>query len=88
MPGTAGTVCEPRIMTITSTTSTSSTASRADLLMLSAVLATCADCAAERVFLPVEDRGPQGEFCCTTCDAAVFLMPTTPHVLRRTRRAA
>ena len=64
------------------------TASRADLLMLSAVLATCADCATERVFVPVEDTAPEGEFCCTTCDAAVFMMPTTPHVLRRTHRAA
>jgi hypothetical protein len=67
---------------------TTTTAYRADLLMLSAVLATCADCAAERVFVPVEDAGPEGEFCCTTCDAAVFLMPTTPRALRRTRRAA
>ena len=64
------------------------TASRADLLMLRAVLATCADCAAERLFVPVEDTAPEGEFCCTTCDAAVFMMPTTPHVLRRTSRAA
>jgi hypothetical protein len=67
---------------------TTTTASRADLLMLSAVLATCADCAAERVFVPVEDTAPDGEFCCTSCDAAVFLLPTTPHVLRRTSRAA
>lgn len=67
---------------------TTTTASRADLLMLSAVLATCADCAAERLFVPVDDMAPEGEFCCTTCDAAVFLMPTTPHVLRRTSRAA
>jgi hypothetical protein len=67
---------------------TTTTASRADLLMLSAVLATCADCAAERVFVPVEDTAPHGEFCCTSCDAAVFLLPTTPHVLRRTSRAA
>ena len=67
---------------------TTTTASRADWLMLSAVLATCADCAAERVFVPVQDTTPEGEFCCTTCDAAVFLMPTTPHVLRRAGRAA
>ena len=67
---------------------TTTTASRADLLMLSAVLATCADCAAERVFVPVEDTALDGEFCCTSCDAAVFLLPTTPHVLRRTSRAA
>lgn len=67
---------------------TTTTASRADLLMLSAVLATCADCAAERVFVPVEDTAPEGEFCCTTCDAAVFLMPTAPHVLRQAPRAA
>ena len=44
-----------------------------DLLMLSGVAATCADCGDERVFVPVESGGP-GEFCCTSCDAAVFLL--------------
>jgi hypothetical protein len=62
---------------------TTTSASRADLLMLSAVLATCGDCAGERLFVPVDDAGPGGEFCCTACDAAVFLLTTTPRVLRR-----
>lgn len=44
-----------------------------DLLMLQAVSATCGDCAGERVFVPVEDGYP-GEFCCTSCDGAVFLL--------------
>ena len=67
---------------------TTTTASRADLLMLSAVLATCADCADERLFVPVDEAGPGGEFCCTSCDAAVFLLATTPRVLRRDRSVA
>jgi hypothetical protein len=41
-----------------------------ELLMLRGVWAHCADCASEMVFLPIAD----GEFCCTGCDAAVFLL--------------
>ena len=44
------------------------------LLMLSGVAATCADCGDERLFVPVDDDAPVGEYCCTTCDAAVFLV--------------
>jgi hypothetical protein len=62
-----------------------------DRLMLSGVVAFCADCAGERIFVPVEDgcassHGQRDgcEFCCTTCDAAVFLLEIlentgTPH---------
>lgn len=41
-----------------------------EVLMLRGVWAQCADCASEQVFLPIEN----GEFCCTGCDAAVFLL--------------
>jgi len=41
-----------------------------EVMMLRGVWAQCADCAREQVFLPIEN----GEFCCTGCDAAVFLM--------------
>ena len=41
-----------------------------ELLMLRGVWALCADCDSEQVFLPIET----GEFCCTGCDAAVFLL--------------
>ena len=41
-----------------------------ELLMLRGVWALCADCDGEQVFLPIET----GEFCCTGCDAAVFLL--------------
>ena len=41
-----------------------------ELLMLRGVWAQCADCGSEQVFLPIET----GEFCCTGCDAAVFLL--------------
>jgi ribosomal protein S27E len=41
-----------------------------ELLMLQGVWAQCADCGSEQVFLPIA----AGEFCCTGCDAAVFLL--------------
>ncbi|HEU5044427.1 MAG TPA: hypothetical protein VFT75_09870 [Nocardioidaceae bacterium] len=41
-----------------------------ELLMLQGVWAQCADCGSEQVFLPIA----AGEFCCTGCDAAVFLV--------------
>ncbi|HET6626218.1 MAG TPA: hypothetical protein VFG63_07495 [Nocardioidaceae bacterium] len=57
-----------------------------DILMLSGVVAHCADCSDERIFVPVEDGCDFDgcEFCCTTCDAAVFLLEVldntgTPH---------
>ena len=59
---------------------------RADLLMLSGVSATCTDCGGQRLMVPVDDTGTGAEFCCTTCDAAVWLPaladPVDP-VLRR-----
>jgi hypothetical protein len=48
--------------------------SRAHLLMLTAVTTTCGDCGAERIFMPVDESARTGEFCCTACDAAVFLL--------------
>jgi hypothetical protein len=53
-----------------------------DVLMLHAVTAACADCGDERVFLPVDASGAGG-FCCTTCDAAVFLVGVLDPVLHR-----
>jgi hypothetical protein len=44
---------------------------KAEMLMLNGVVAFCVDCADERVFVPVED---DHGFCCTSCDAAVFLL--------------
>jgi len=54
---------------------------QSQMLMLDGVVAICADCGDQRIFAPVEDAG---EFCCTTCDAAVFLLEVlentgTPH---------
>jgi len=43
------------------------------LLMLHGVTASCADCGGQRVFVPVDDPG-SGAYCCTSCDAAVFLV--------------
>ena len=61
---------------------------RADqLLMLTSVAATCADCGDERIFLPVDDA-PSGEFCCTSCDAAVFLLMGVGSAARADSRVA
>ena len=53
-----------------------------DVLMLSGVAAVCVDCGGERIFVPVDEAsfgdgpstgsGQPCEFCCTSCDAAVF----------------
>jgi hypothetical protein len=48
----------------------------ADLLMLRGVAVVCADCGDERVFVPVDEDATGAlsmEYCCTSCDAAVFL---------------
>jgi DNA-directed RNA polymerase subunit RPC12/RpoP len=48
----------------------------ADLLMLRGVAVVCADCGDERVFVPVDVDASGAlsmEYCCTSCDAAVFL---------------
>ncbi len=57
--------------------------------MLGGTVAACADCGDERLFVPVDEPDAAGEFCCTTCDAAVLLLalleaPSTS----RSRRAA
>ena len=44
-----------------------------NLLMVSGVVALCADCGDERLLVPADD-GPTGAYCCTSCDAAVFLV--------------
>ena len=63
---------------------------RADILMVSGVVAVCADCGGDRIFVPVEDGGDLGtcEFCCTTCDAAVFLLEVLDNTGAPHRRAA
>jgi hypothetical protein len=45
-----------------------------NLLMTSGVAATCADCGDERLFVPVDEDATAGAYCCTSCDAAVFLL--------------
>ena len=47
-----------------------------EILMLTGVTAFCADCGAQTVFVPVEDgcEVDACEYCCTACDAAVFLL--------------
>jgi hypothetical protein len=54
--------------------------------MLNGVVAFCAECGDEGLFMPVEGGcAIDGcEFCCTRCDAAVFLVEVldntgTPH---------
>jgi hypothetical protein len=57
-----------------------------DRLMLSGVKAVCTDCGDERILVPVDHFGTEGEFCCTSCDAAVFLLavpgPLRPREIR------
>jgi hypothetical protein len=45
-------------------------------LMLTGVVAFCAECGDEGLFVPVEDGCVVDgcEYCCTRCDAAVFLL--------------
>ena len=63
---------------------------KSELLMLTGVAALCGDCGDERVFVPTGEPGDgAGEFCCTTCDAAVFLCEiVVPAVHRSTSRVA
>lgn len=44
-----------------------------DNLMLSGITALCPDCGDERILVAVEATAG-AEFCCTSCDAAVFLL--------------
>jgi hypothetical protein len=62
--------------------------SSADRLMLSGVKAVCTDCGGERILLPVDHFGMEGEFCCTSCDAAVFLLAVPGSAQRRATRVA
>ncbi|HEX6247185.1 MAG TPA: hypothetical protein VFZ64_04890 [Nocardioidaceae bacterium] len=45
-------------------------------LMLAGVVAFCEECGDEGLFVPVEDGCAVDacEYCCTRCDAAVFLL--------------
>lgn len=63
---------------------------RSDILMLSGVARLCADCGAEAIFVPVEEGCDHDgcEFCCTACDAAVFLMPVLENTGRPVARVA
>ena len=55
-----------------------------NLLMVSGVAATCADCGDRRLFVPVDGDASTGEFCCTSCDAAVFLLSVVDPAWRET----
>jgi hypothetical protein len=57
-----------------------------DVLMLSGVVATCADCGGERVFVPTSAE--PGDYCCTACDAAVFLLAVVQPASRGRSRVA
>ncbi len=57
-----------------------------DVLTLSGVAAVCADCGDERVFVPTSPD--LGEYCCTSCDAAVFLLAVVEPTARRGSRVA
>jgi len=63
--------------------------SPAQRLMRSGVSAVCTDCGDERILVPVDHFGTEGEFCCTSCDAAVYLlaMPGSERRRRPTRVA-
>ncbi len=57
-----------------------------DKLMLTGVVAYCAECGDEGLFVAVEEGCAVDacEYCCTRCDAAVFLLQVldntgTPH---------
>jgi len=58
---------------------------KSEMLMLDGVGAFCTDCGDQRVFAPVDEAG---EFCCTTCDAAVFLLEVLPSTRTPDRRVA
>jgi hypothetical protein len=47
-----------------------------DALLLDAVQAWCDECQGERILVPAPDETGAGGYCCTVCDAAVFVMWT------------
>ena len=53
--------------------------------MLSDVIAMCGDCGGERTFVPIENGC---EFCCTSCDAAVYLLDVLENTGTPQRRVA
>ena len=61
-----------------------------ETLMLSGVMSMCRDCGGKRLFVPVEDgcAGDDCEFCCTSCDSAVFLLPELDNTGTSHRRVA
>lgn len=61
-----------------------------EILMRSGVTAVCADCGGERLFVPVDDGCDFDgcEFCCTSCDAAVFLLDVLDNTGQPHRRVA
>jgi hypothetical protein len=60
-----------------------------ELLMLRGVVASCADCAVEQVLVPADDDGREtGVYCCTVCDAAVFLLDIPVPMGERVSRSA
>jgi hypothetical protein len=67
---------------------------KSNLLMLRGVAVTCVDCGDERIFVPTDESdAAAGAFCCTGCDAAVFLIdpavdPVLPAPGRRADRVA
>lgn len=63
---------------------------KSETLMISGVLAFCVDCGDERIFMPVDEGCDHDgcEFCCATCDAAVFMMEVLENTGDPGRRAA
>jgi len=62
-------------------------ANDSDVLMLHGVTARCVDCGGNRIFVPV-DGGNGDTFCCTSCDAAVFLVEVLDNTGQSRRSAA
>jgi hypothetical protein len=58
------------------------------LLMLSGVSRPCPDCADDRVFVPADDDGSGGAYCCTSCGAALLIDRELVVVDRRLRDSA
>ena len=63
---------------------------KSDLLALRGTMAWCPDCRDTTLFVPVDDGcGAVGcEFCCTACDAAVFLFDLSDSSHQALARAA
>lgn len=49
---------------------------RSELLMAFGVVGACDDCRDDRLFVPIDDDvSSLGEFCCTSCGAAILIDP-------------